>query len=61
MIMTSTHPTMGNKLLNLGVRKNMLQKVDNYYLVNPSEELGDLVIFKKRRCHDFYKWHELFK
>ena len=47
MIMTSTHPTMGNKLLNLGVRKNMLQKVDNYYLVNPSEDLGDLVIFKK--------------
>ncbi len=47
MIMTSTHPTMGDKLLKLGARKNMLQKLDDYYLVNQSEELGDLVIFKR--------------
>lgn len=47
MIMTSTHPTMGDKLLNLGVRKNLLQKVDGYYLVNQSEDLGDFVIIKK--------------
>ena len=47
MIMTSTHPTMGDKLLNLGVRKNLLQKVDGYYLVNQSEDLGDMIIIKK--------------
>ena len=47
MIMTSTHPTMGDKLLNLGVRKNLLQKVDDYYLVNQSEELGDFMIIKR--------------
>ena len=47
MIMTSTHPTMGDKLLNLGVRKNLLQKGDGYYLVNQSEDLGDMIILKK--------------
>ena len=47
MIMTSTHPKMGDKLLNLGVRKNLLQKVDDYYLVNQSEELGDFMIIKR--------------
>jgi signal peptidase I len=47
MIMTSTHPTMGDKLLNLGVRKNLLQKQDGYYLVNQSEDLGDFVILKR--------------
>ncbi|WP_291137222.1 hypothetical protein [Flavobacterium sp. UBA7663] len=47
MIMTSTHPKMGDKLLNLGVRKNLLQKGDGYYLVNQSEDLGDMVILKK--------------
>ena len=47
MIMTSTHPKMGDKLLNLGVRKNLLQKGDGYYLVNQSEDLGDMIIPKK--------------
>lgn len=47
MIMTSTHPKMGDKLLNLGVRKNLLQKGDGYYLVNQSEDLGDMIILKK--------------
>ena len=47
MIMTSTHPKMGDKLLNLGVRKNLLQKGDGYYLINQSEDLGDMIILKK--------------
>lgn len=47
MIMTSTHPKMGDKLLNLGVRKNLLQKGDGYYLVNQSEDLGDMIILRK--------------
>ena len=47
MIMTSTHPKMGDKLLNLGVRKNLLQKGDGYYLINQSEDLGDMIILRK--------------
>lgn len=46
-IMTSTHPTMGEKLLDLGIRKNLLQKVDGYYLVKQSDDLGELIIIKK--------------
>lgn len=46
MIMTSTHPTMGDKLLNLGVRKNVLVKEGNHYVVKEFTEVGKLALLK---------------
>ena len=46
MIMTSTHPTMGDKLLNLGVRKNVLVKENNYYVIKEFTEVGKIVLLK---------------
>lgn len=46
-VITSTHPTMADKLLNLGLRKNILQKQNDYYLVKKSEEIGGLIIKKE--------------
>ncbi|HKX85316.1 MAG TPA: hypothetical protein VJL37_01500, partial [Flavobacterium sp.] len=47
-IMTSTHPTMANKLLELGVRKKVLVKENNYYVVQKSdEEFGQIVLLKE--------------
>lgn len=46
MIMTSTHPTMGDKLLNLGVRKNVLVKEGNHYVVKEFTEVGKLTLLK---------------
>ena len=47
VVVTSTHPTMADKLLNLGLRKNLFQKVNDYYLVKKSEEIGGLIIKKE--------------
>ena len=46
MIMTSTHPTMGDKLLNLGVRKNALVKEGNHYVVKEFTEFGKIALLK---------------
>lgn len=46
MIMTSTHPTMGDKLLNLGVRKNALVKEGNHYVVKEFTEVGEIALLK---------------
>lgn len=46
MIMTSTHPTMGDKLLNLGVRKNVLVKEGNHYVVKEFTEVGKIALLK---------------
>lgn len=47
-IMTSSHPTMSEKLLNLGVRKKVLTKENNYYVVTKTEDLGNVIIFKDK-------------
>lgn len=47
LIMTSTHPTMADKLLNLGVRKNLWVNENGYYVVKNTAELGKFVIMKK--------------
>ena len=46
MVMTSTHPTLGDKLLNLGVRKNVLIKEGNHYIVKEFTEVGKLTLLK---------------
>ena len=46
MIMTSTHPTMGDKLLNLGIRKNVLVKEGNHYVVKEFTEVGKIALLK---------------
>ncbi|WP_130734781.1 hypothetical protein [Flavobacterium sp. J27] len=47
VVFTSTHKTMGEKLLNLAERKGGLIKENNYYKVRGVEkELGDLRILK---------------
>jgi len=48
MIMTSTHATMVDKLLNLGIRKNVLVKENNYYLMKENNEVGKLFMFKDK-------------
>lgn len=47
LMMTSTHPTMTDKLLNLGVRKNLLINENGYYVVKNAADLGKFVIMKK--------------
>ena len=47
-IMTSSHSTMSEKLLNLGVRKNFLKKENDHYIVTKTEDLGNVVIFKNK-------------
>lgn len=46
-VITSTHPTMADKLLKLGLRKNLLEKVEDCYLVKKSTEVGGLFIKKE--------------
>ena len=48
MIMTSTHATMVDKLLNLGIRKNVLVKENNYYVMKENNEVGKLFMFKDK-------------
>ena len=48
MIMTSTHATMVDKLLNLGVRKNVLQKENNYFVMKEVPEVGQLIFLKAK-------------
>jgi len=46
VVMTSSHPTMGEKLLNLGVRKNALVKQGNRYVLKDFTEVGTITLFK---------------
>ena len=46
MVMTSSHPTMGDKLLNLGVRKNVLIKEGNNYIMKDFTEVGTITLLK---------------
>jgi hypothetical protein len=46
-VMTSTHPTMVDKLLDLGLRKKGLVKENNYYVIKKSStEFGSIVLLK---------------
>lgn len=47
IIFTSTHPTMGDKMIDLGVRKKLLVKENDYYIIQKSEDFGNLVLLKK--------------
>ncbi|MFC7774768.1 hypothetical protein [Flavobacterium sp. GCM10027622] len=47
ILLTSSHPTLVNKLLDLGVRKKGLEKVGNDYVITKtSEEFGPIVLLK---------------
>ncbi|SHL71989.1 hypothetical protein [Flavobacterium chilense] len=48
VIFTSTHPTFGDKLLQLGVRKKVLVQKDNYYIITGTKEYGDVFIKKDK-------------
>ncbi|PXY44395.1 hypothetical protein [Flavobacterium hydrophilum] len=48
VIFTSTHPTFGDKLIQLGVRKNGLVQKGNYYEIKGTQEYGNLFIFKDK-------------
>lgn len=48
VIFTSTHPTFGDKLLQLGVRKKVLVQNGNYYQIIGPKEYGDLFILKEK-------------
>ena len=48
VIFTSTHPTFGDKLMQLGVRKKVLVQKDNYYVVTGTKEYGDIFIKKDK-------------
>ncbi|KIC01880.1 hypothetical protein OA88_11635 [Flavobacterium sp. JRM] len=49
MIFTSTHPTFGDKLIQLGVRKKLLVQKGNYYeIAGTSGKYGDLFILKDK-------------
>jgi hypothetical protein len=47
MVFTSTHPTMANKMIDLGIRKKLLVKENDYYVIQKSDDFGNLVMFKK--------------
>lgn len=48
MIFTSTHPTFGDKMIQLGVRKKVLVQKDNYYVITGTKEYGDIFIKKDK-------------
>ncbi|WP_163409372.1 hypothetical protein [Flavobacterium ajazii] len=48
VIFTSTHPTFADKLIQLGVRKNVLIQKGNYYEIKGTQEYGGLFIFKEK-------------
>ncbi|OXB01196.1 hypothetical protein B0A75_06405 [Flavobacterium oncorhynchi] len=48
VIFTSTHPTFGDKLLQLGVRKQFLTQNGNAFLIEGTKEYGDLFIIKDK-------------
>lgn len=48
VIFTSTHPTFGDKLLQLGVRKKVLVQKGNDYVITDVKEYGDIFIRKDK-------------
>ncbi|WP_119793533.1 hypothetical protein [Flavobacterium anhuiense] len=48
VIFTSTHPTFGDKLLQLGVRKKVLVPNGNSYIIAGTKEYGDIFITKEK-------------
>ncbi|GAA6764634.1 hypothetical protein AAFH68_05650 [Flavobacterium sp. CGRL1] len=48
VVFTSTHPTFGDKLLQLGVRKKILTQNGNYYQISGTKEYGDIYILKDK-------------
>lgn len=48
VIFTSTHPTFGDKLLQLGVRKKVLVPNGNSYIIVGTQEYGDIFIAKEK-------------
>ncbi|WP_433779599.1 hypothetical protein [Flavobacterium anhuiense] len=48
VIFTSTHPTFGDKLLQLGVRKKVLVPNGNSYIIAGTQEYGDIFITKEK-------------
>ncbi|KAF2509057.1 hypothetical protein [Flavobacterium foetidum] len=48
VVFTSTHPTFGDKLLQLGVRKKLLAQNGNYYQILGTKEYGDMYILKDK-------------
>lgn len=45
-VFTSTHPTLGDKLIDLGVRKNGLEENNGVYLIKGTSEMGGLQLIK---------------
>nr|WP_294781438.1 hypothetical protein [uncultured Flavobacterium sp.] len=48
VIFTSTHPTFGDKMLQLGVRKKVLTQNGNLYTIAGTQEYGDIFILKDK-------------
>ncbi|MDA6068037.1 hypothetical protein NJT12_00270 [Flavobacterium sp. AC] len=48
VVFTSTHPTFGDKLIQLGVRKKLLVQKGDYYQIAGTEEYGTLFIKKDK-------------
>ncbi|MBZ4035716.1 hypothetical protein K6T82_13130 [Flavobacterium sp. 17A] len=48
VIFTSTHPTFGDKLLQLGVRKKLLTQNGNVFTVAATQEYGNIFILKEK-------------
>jgi len=47
IILTSTHPKMAEKLLKLGLKKNMLVQENGNYKIKGNNEFGDMFIIKE--------------
>lgn len=46
MVFTSTHKKMVLNMLEMGVRKNLLVKENNHYVMNNEKDLGKIILFK---------------
>lgn len=48
IVFTSTHPTFGDKLIQLGVRKKLLVQKDDFYQIAGTEDYGTVFIKKDK-------------
>ncbi|MFH6986368.1 hypothetical protein ACHRVW_01345 [Flavobacterium collinsii] len=48
IVFTSTHPTFGDKLIQLGLRKKFLEQKGNFYQILGTEEYGTIFIKKDK-------------
>ena len=61
IVFTSTHPTFGDKLLQLGIRKKFLVQKGDYYEITGTEgKYGDLFIIKDKDVVAIGNSHEHF-